>query len=77
MLQRKKLVTKIQFIMETKGIEEMTIEELIDTVHSLSKELSETKEELAQTQKWWDATIVGRELLEKKIAAAKAFWEVM
>lgn len=29
--------------METKGIEEMTREELIDTVHSLSKELKNEK----------------------------------
>lgn len=63
--------------METKGIEEMTREELIDTVHSLSKELSETKEELAQTQKWWNAAVVDRKLLEKKIAAAKLFMEVL
>lgn len=63
--------------METKGIEEMTREELIEFATSLNKELKETKEQLIQTEAWWNAAIVSRELLEKKIAAAKAFWEVM
>ena len=63
--------------METKGIEEMTREELIELVSSLNKELEETKQGLAQSKRWWSEAVEDRNLLEKKIAAAKAFFEVM
>lgn len=63
--------------METKGIEEMTREELIDLVNSLNKGLNETQQELAQTKRWWEATIADQKLLEKKIIAAKAFMDVL
>ena len=62
---------------QTQGIEEMTREELIELATSLTKELKETKERLIQTEAWWNAAIVDRELLKKKIAATKAFAEVL
>lgn len=63
--------------METKNLEEMTKEELIELVGSLIRELQETKQQLTQTEKWWDAASEDRDLLQKKITAAKAFVEVL
>ena len=63
--------------METKNLEEMTKEELMELVNTLNKELEETKRKLAQTEEAWNRTIEARELLEKKILAGKAFWEIM
>lgn len=63
--------------METKNLEEMTKEELTELVNTLNKELEETKEKLVQTEESWSRTIEARELLEKKILAGKAFWEIM
>ena len=63
--------------METKGIEEMTREELIGLVGTLSEELKETKQQLDQTKGAWLEAVEKRNLVEKKIAATKAFAEVL
>lgn len=63
--------------METKGIEEMTREELIELVSSLNKELEGTKEDLELYKGWKSREEEARILAEKKIVAAKAFFEVV
>lgn len=63
--------------METKGIEEMTREELVELVGSLSKELEGTKKDLELYKGWKDREGEARILAEKKIMAAKAFFEVV
>lgn len=63
--------------METKGIEEMTKDELIDLVGSLNKELEGTKRDLKLYKGWKEEESTARILAEKKIVAAKAFFEVV
>lgn len=63
--------------METKGIEEMTKDELIDLVGSLNKELDGTKRDLELYKGWKNQEEASRILAEKKIIAAKAFFEVV
>ena len=63
--------------METKGIEEMTKEELIDLVDSLNKELDGAKKDLDLYRAWKDREESARILSEKKLLAAKAFFEVV
>lgn len=63
--------------METKGIEEMTREELIDLVCSLNRDLEKAKKDTRLYQEWKDQEEASRIVAEKKIAAAKAFWEVV
>lgn len=59
--------------METKGLEEMTREELIDLVSSLNKELEGTKRDLENYKCWKNDIEEARALAEKKILAIKAF----
>ena len=63
--------------METKGIEEMTREELIELVSSLNKELEGMKRDLELYKGWKNEEETGRILAEKKLLAAKAFFEVV
>ena len=63
--------------METKGIEEMTKEELIDLVDSLNKELDGAKKDLDLYRAGKDREESARILAEKKLLAAKAFFEVV
>lgn len=63
--------------METKNLEEMTKEELMELVNTLNKELEETKQELVQTKESRDLIVKDWDLLRKKILAGKAFWEIM
>lgn len=63
--------------METKGIEEMTREELIELVSSLNKELEGTNKDLELYKGWKNQEEEARILAEKKIVAAKAFFEVV
>lgn len=63
--------------METKGIEQMTKEELIDLVGSLNKELECAKRDLELYKGWRNREEEARILAEKKIIAAKAFFEVI
>ena len=53
--------------METKGIEEMTKEELIDLVDSLNKELDGAKKDLDLYRAWKDREESARILAEKKL----------
>lgn len=62
---------------QTQGIEEMTRDELIDLVGFLNKELAEAKESIDLYQSWKDEAEAARALAEKKISAAKAFFEVL
>ena len=54
--------------METKGIEEMTKDELIELVSSLNKELEGTKKDLELYRDWKNREETGRILAEKKIS---------
>ena len=63
--------------METKGIEEMTKEELIDLVDSLNKELDGGIKDLELNRAWKVSEESARILAEKKLLAAKAFFEVV
>ena len=63
--------------MGTKGIEEMTREELAILAASLNKELEEARKELAFYKDWKDRETAARVLAEKKLLAAKAFFEVV
>lgn len=63
--------------METKGIEEMTKDELIELVSSLNKELEGTKKDLELYRDWKNREETGRILAEKKISVIKAFFEVV
>ena len=63
--------------METKGIEEMTKEELIDLVDSLNKELDGAKKDLDLYRAWKHREESARILAEKKLFAAKALFEVV
>lgn len=63
--------------MEAKGIEEMTKEELIELIGSLNKELDGIKRDLELYKGWKNREEEARILAEKKIIAAKAFFEVV
>lgn len=63
--------------METKGIEQMTKEELTELVGSLNNELEGTKRDLELYKDWKNREEKARILAEKKIIAAKAFFEVV
>lgn len=63
--------------MEAKGIEEMTKEELIGLIGSLNKELENTQKDVSLYREWKNREEAGRLLAEKKILAAKAFFEVV
>jgi len=63
--------------METKGIEEMTREELIELVASINKELEETKKSLEFNREWEREARGAKELAEKKLSVIKAFLEVV
>ena len=57
--------------METKGIEEMTREELIELVSSLNKDLESTKKDLELYKDWKNREEAA------KVLAIKAFLEVV
>ena len=63
--------------METKGIEEMTKDELIELVSSLNKELEGAKKDLELYRDWKNREETGRILAEKKILVIKALFEVV
>ena len=63
--------------METKGIEEMTREELIELVSSLNKDLESTKKDLELYKDWKNREEAAKVLAEKKRLAIKAFLEVV
>lgn len=63
--------------METKGIEEMTKDELIELVSSLNKELEGTKKDLELYRDWKNREETSRILAEKKISVIKALFEVV
>lgn len=62
---------------QTQGIEEMTREELIELVGYLNKELVEAQKDVKIFQDWKDEAEAARALAEKKLSAAKVFFEVM
>ncbi len=62
---------------QTQGIEEMTRDELIELVGSLTKEVAKAKEAAKMYQNWKDEAEAARTLAEKKLSAAKALFEVM
>ena len=63
--------------METKGIEEMTKDELIELVSSLNKELEGAKKDLELYWDWKNREEAAKVLAEKKMLAIKAFLEVV
>lgn len=63
--------------METKKLEGMTKEELIELVGTLSKELEKSKSDVALYKNWSKREEEARILAEKKILAGKAFFEVL
>lgn len=63
--------------METKGIEEMTKDELVELVSSLNKELEGTKKDLELYKDWKNREEAAKVLAEKKMLAIKAFLEVV
>lgn len=63
--------------METKGIEEMTREELIELVSSLNKDLESTKKDLELYKDWKNREEAAKVLAENKMLAIKAFLEVV
>lgn len=63
--------------METKKLEGMTKEELIELVGTLSKELEKSKSDVTLYRDWSKRDEEARILAEKKILAAKAFFEVV
>mgnify|MGYP000280221339 FL=1 len=63
--------------METKGIEEMTKDELIELASSLNKELEGTKKDLELYKDWKNREEAAKVLAEKKMLAIKAFLEVV
>ena len=62
--------------METKGIEEMTREELIELVSSLNKELEGTKKDLEFYKDWKNREEAARMLAEKRLSVIKGFIEI-
>lgn len=63
--------------METKGIEQMTKEELIDLVGSLNKELESAKKDLTLYRDWKNKEEKERVVAENKIKAMKLVMEVL
>lgn len=63
--------------METKKLEGMTKEELIELVGTLNKELEKSKSDVTLYRNWSKREEEARILAEKKILAAKAFFEVI
>lgn len=63
--------------METKNLEEMTKEELIELVGSLNEELEKAKSDITLYRNWAKREEDARTLAEKKILAGKAFFEVL
>ena len=63
--------------METKNLEEMTREELVELVYSLNKEIEGLQRDLDVYKGWKNREEDARILAEKKLAAAKAFLEVV
>ena len=63
--------------METKNLEEMTREELVELVYSLNKEIEGLQKDLDVYKGWNNREEDARILAEKKLAAAKAFFEVV
>ena len=63
--------------METKNLEEMTREELVELVYSLNKEIEGPQKDLDVYKGWKNREEDARILAEKKLAAAKAFFEVV
>lgn len=63
--------------METKNLEEMTMEELVELVYSLNKEIEGLQKDLDVYKGWKNREEDARILAEKKLAAAKAFFEVV
>lgn len=62
--------------METKGIEEMTKDELIELVSSLNKELEGTKKDLEFYKDWKNREEAARMLAEKRLSVIKGFIEI-
>lgn len=62
---------------QTQGIKGMTREELIELVGTLSKELEKSKSDVTLYRDWSKRDEEARILAEKKILAAKAFFEVI
>ncbi|MFS2806442.1 hypothetical protein AAH029_01320 [Parabacteroides distasonis] len=63
--------------METKNLEEMTREELVELVYSLNKEIEGLQKDLDVYKGWKNREEDARILAEKKLTAAKAFFEVV
>ena len=63
--------------MESKNLEEMTREELVELVYSLNKEIEGLQKDLDVYKGWKNREEDARILAEKKLAAAKAFFEVV
>ena len=63
--------------METKNLEEMTREELVELVYSLNKEIEGLQKDLDVYKGWKNREEDARIWAEKKLAAAKAFFEVV
>lgn len=62
---------------QTKGVEEMTREELIELVSSLNKELESVKQERKQYENWWGEEVKRAAKLKEKIDAIKAFVAIL
>lgn len=63
--------------METKGIESMTREELIEFATSLNKEFEKSKKDKETYLEWWKNEKNTRTKLEEKIQAFKMFASVI
>ena len=63
--------------METKNLEEMTREELVELVYALNKDIEGLQKDLDVYKGWKNREEDARILAEKKLAAAKAFFEVV
>lgn len=63
--------------MKQKNLEEMTREELVELVYSLNKEIEGLQKDLDVYKGWKNREEDARILAEKKLAAAKAFFEVV
>lgn len=63
--------------MESKGIEEMTREELINLISSLDKGLNDANKDLDLFKEWFNDEKEKNELLQAKINALKSFAKVI
>lgn len=63
--------------METKGIEQMTKEELINLIDSLNKELETSKKDVLLYRDWKNKEEKERAIAENKIKAIKLVMEVL